>query len=77
VAFDALKKVVISTLVLAMPDFAKNFIMECDASSHGFHVVLIQDAHPAVFFSRYVVPPHCALSAYERELIGLVHVVWL
>ena len=58
--FTALKATVTSAPVLAMPDFSKPFTVECDASSHGFGVVLIQED---------------SLAAYERELIGLVHAV--
>jgi hypothetical protein len=58
-----------------MPDFAKPFIVECDASSHGFGAVLIQEGHPIAFYSRPVAPRHRALAAYERELIGLVQAV--
>jgi hypothetical protein len=74
-AFVDLKAAVTSTPVLAMPDFAKIFIVECDASSHGFGVVLVQEGHPVAFFSRPIAPRHRALAAYERELIGLVQVV--
>ena len=74
-AFDALKAAVTSAPILAMPDFAKDFVVECDASSHGFGTVLIQDAHPIAFFSRPVAPRHRSLAAYERELIGLVHAI--
>jgi len=74
-AFDALKAAVTSAPILAMPDFAKDFVVECDASSHGFGAVLIQDAHPIAFFSRPVAPRHRSLAAYERELIGLVHAI--
>jgi hypothetical protein len=55
-AFDALKAAVSSTLVLAMPDFARLFTVECDASSHGFGAVLVQEGHPIAFFSRSVAP---------------------
>jgi hypothetical protein len=74
-AFDTLKAAVTTGPVLAMPDFTKTFVVECDASSHGFGTVLIQDGHPIAFFSRVVAPRHRDLAAYERELIGLVHAV--
>ena len=74
-AFTALKAAVTSLPILAMPDFAKPFTVECDASSHGFGAVLIQEGHPIAFFSRPIAPRHRSLAAYERELIGLVHAV--
>jgi hypothetical protein len=40
-AFEHLKAVVTSALVLAMPDFTKQLGVECDASSHGFGAVLV------------------------------------
>lgn len=59
-AFAALKAAVTSTLVLAMTDFAKTFVIKCDASSHGFSVVLAQEGHPLAFYSRptAATPPH-------------------
>jgi hypothetical protein len=34
-----------------MPDFSKTFTVECNASSHGFGAMLVQDSHPIAFFS--------------------------
>jgi hypothetical protein len=73
--FVTLKAVVSSAPVLAMLYFTKDFIFECDASSHRFGAVLIQDTHPITFFSRPVAPQHRSLVAYEQELIGLGHTV--
>ena len=74
-AFQALKATVTSAPVLALPDFTRSFVIECDASTHGFGAVLIQDKHPIAYFSRPVAPRHRSLAAYERELIGLVHAI--
>ena len=71
-AFSTLKAAVTSALVLALPDFTKPFLVECDASTYGFGAVLLQEGHPIAYFSRPVAPRHRSLAAYERELIGLV-----
>ena len=70
-AFAALKKAVTIAPVLALPDFSLPFIVECDASTHGFGAVLLQEQHPIAFFSRPAAPRHHSLAAYERELIDL------
>jgi hypothetical protein len=41
-AFQDLKMAVTSAPVLALPDFTNAFIVECDASTHGFRALLLQ-----------------------------------
>jgi hypothetical protein len=71
--FQALKAAVTLASVLALPDFAKPFIVECDVSTHRFGAVLIQEKHPITYFSRLVASRHRSLTAYEWELISLIH----
>ncbi|KAG8083338.1 hypothetical protein GUJ93_ZPchr0015g6942 [Zizania palustris] len=61
--------------LLQMPDFNSPFIVDCDASGSGFGAMLHQGDGAIAYFSRAVAPHHQKLSAYERELIGLVKAV--
>ena len=74
-AFDALKGALSSAPVLHLPDFSKEFRVDCDASGSGFGAVLHQGAGPLAFYSRPFAARHLKVAAYERELIGLVHAV--
>jgi transposase InsO family protein len=74
-AFERLKRALSSAPVLQMPDFERQFVVDCDASGTGFGAVLHQGAGPLAFFSRPFAARHGKLAAYERELIGLVQAV--
>lgn len=74
-AFQALKQALTTGPILALPDFARLFVVECDASSLGFGVVLHQDDRPITFFNRVSSPHYKHLAAYEHELIGLIQAI--
>jgi hypothetical protein len=74
-AFVALKRALTIAPVLQMPDFTKQFTIECDASGTGFGAVMHQGDGSIAFFSRPIAPRHVKLAAYERELVGLVHAI--
>jgi hypothetical protein len=69
-AFDDLKRALTTTLVLQLPNFDIDFIVECDASGTGFGTVLRQGSGPVAFYSKKLELRHAKLAAYERELIG-------
>jgi len=51
-AFQLLKKSLVSALVLALPNFAKPFVIETDTSETGIGAVLQQDGHPIAYVSK-------------------------
>ncbi|GJR70323.1 hypothetical protein Tco_0016388 [Tanacetum coccineum] len=71
-AFNKLKQALLSTPILRLPDFSKNFVVECDASSDGVGAILSQDDHPVAYFSKGFSPSNRFKSAYDRELLALV-----
>lgn len=74
-AFQTLKSATSSPQVLALPNFALSFELECDASSNGIRAVFQQQGRPIAFTSQALGPKNQALSTYERELIVIVHAV--
>jgi hypothetical protein len=74
-AFDKLKQAMVSTPVLAFPDFTKEFIVETDACDTGIGAVLSQDGHPIAYFSKGLSIANQSLSTYENEFLAVLMVV--
>ncbi|KAK8934390.1 hypothetical protein KSP39_PZI015066 [Platanthera zijinensis] len=74
-AFQALKRAMTSTPVLALPDFTKEFVLETDASEVGIGAVLMQEGRPLAFYSKALAPRTLGLSTYEKEMLAIIHAV--
>lgn len=72
VAFNRLKKAMISTPVLALPDFKLPFEIQVDACDTGIGGVLMQQGKPIAFYSKALGPKYISYSTYERELLAIV-----
>jgi hypothetical protein len=71
-AFRQLQQALVTAPVLAIPDFAKPFVVETDASNGGIGAVLSQDGHPIAYLSRALGPKNLGLSAYEKEFLAIL-----
>ena len=73
--FNELKAVVAQPLVLALPNFSKPFIIECDALGNGLGAVFMQDHRSIPYCSQALKGKHLHLFAYESELLSLATTV--
>ncbi|GJT66254.1 transposon ty3-G gag-pol polyprotein [Tanacetum coccineum] len=67
-AFKALKQAMINALVLKLPDSAKEFTIETDASGGGIGAVLLQEGHPIAFLSKTLSSNHQLMISTPTQL---------
>ena len=72
-AFERLKEAMCHASVLAMPDFTKTFIVECDASGNGIDVVLIQEGRNISFENCPIKGKYLQKPIYEKEMLAILH----
>jgi hypothetical protein len=72
-AFQTLKATMCTTPVLALPDFTKTFVLECDASGRGIGAVLMQDGPPLAFTNKQLSDKHLGQSIYENKMLAILH----
>jgi hypothetical protein len=74
-AFEELKKRLTEAPLPVLPNFAKTFEIECDASGLGIGGVLMQDGKPVAYNSEYLDGTRLNYSIYDKELYALVRVL--
>lgn len=74
-AFEQLKAAMVSTPVLALPNFDRPFAIETVACATGIGAVLTQDGHPVAYFSKALGVKNQKLSTYEKEFLAVMMAV--
>ncbi|WVZ70972.1 hypothetical protein U9M48_019599 [Paspalum notatum var. saurae] len=72
-AFQTLKKLLTSALVLAQPDVTKPFDVYCDASGNGLGCVLMQEGRVIAYASRQLRKHEANYRTHDLELAAVVH----
>jgi hypothetical protein len=76
-AFQTLKTTMCTTPVLALPDFTKTFVLECDTSGKGIGTILMQEGRPFAFTSKQLSEKNLGKPIYEKEMLAILHAVEL
>jgi hypothetical protein len=71
-AFNKAKKIVAHDVMLAYPNFNKEFVIHTDASHTQLGAMISQDGKPIAFFSRKLNGAQTWYTTTERELLSII-----
>ncbi|MCO5603397.1 hypothetical protein L7F22_057547 [Adiantum nelumboides] len=72
-SFDKLKVAIAAAPILTIVDPNEPFVLETDASGDAMGAVLMQKGCPVAFESKKLDRAQSNYSAYERELLAIIH----
>jgi hypothetical protein len=71
-AFEKIKKVIGTEVLLCYPDFNKPFHLYTDASDHQLGAVIMQDENPIAFYTQELNTSQKRYTNTERELLSAI-----
>jgi ribonuclease HI len=72
-SFQELKKCLVTSPVLILPDQRKDYEVYCDASCRGFGAILMQEGRVVSYASRQLKPHELNYATHDLELAAVVH----
>jgi hypothetical protein len=75
--FQTLKMAMCTTSVLALPNFTKIVVLECETSGKGIDVVLMQEGRPLAFTNKQLSKRNLGKPIYEKEMLEILNAVEL
>jgi len=75
IAFSHSEKVLSKEVMLAYPNFDKEFQIHTDASHTQLGAVISQERKPIAFYSKKLSPTQQRYTTTERELLALVEIL--